>query len=111
MSKKSVGYKWESIAKDYYLQDWYKLLEQNRTIRWGELDLILEKESEIVFCEIKVVNATDDIFWYITKNKLNFLLKTIQYYIVDKNIDKQYRLDVVFIKDWKVFEIFKNIDL
>jgi len=111
MSKKSVGYKWESIAKEYYLQNWYKLLEQNRTIRWGELDLILEKESEIVFCETKVVNGTDDIFWYITKNKLNFLIKTIQYYIVDKNIDKQYRLDVVFIKDWKVFEIFKNIDL
>lgn len=111
MNKKELGYKWENIAKKYYLQDWYKLLDQNRTIRWWELDLIFEKDLEVIFCEIKVVNCTNDIFGYITKNKLNFLAKTIQYYIIDKDIKEQYRLDVVFIKDWKVFEVFKNIDL
>lgn len=111
MTKKVLGYKWEDIAKNYYLEQWYQLLDQNRTIRWWELDLVFEKNNELVFCEIKVVDNTDDIFGYITKKKLNFLSKTIQYYVFDKSVDKDFRLDIVFIKDWSVFEIFKNIDL
>ena len=51
--RKSTGYYGEEIACRVLEKKGYVLLEKNYTIRNGEIDLIMEKENEIVFVEVK----------------------------------------------------------
>ena len=108
--KKSKWYLWEKFAQDYYFQKWFNVLEMNYTIRWWEIDLIVENELYLVFVEVKVVDWVDDLFDYITKAKLKFLSKTIENYLHKNPTNKTYRLDFVFVKNWKIFEVYENID-
>lgn len=105
-SRKSIWYEWENIALNYFKNLGYKLLEKNFTIKGWEIDLIVEKDI-VVFVEVKNIDWIDKIEGYITNKKLKALQKTILTYIQDKNSD--YRLDVVFVKNWKIFEHFENI--
>lgn len=52
-SRVSLG-RWgeEQVARDYQARG-YRLLDRNWRIRGGELDLVLEGQGTIVFCEVK----------------------------------------------------------
>ncbi len=113
--KKKQGEKWEKVALQYYLDQSYLLIDQNATKRWGEIDLIMLKEGtdkspeELVFIEVKVVDAVDDLYGYITARKLKNLEKSIAAYIRKHNLEQDFRLDVVFIKNQAVFEVFESV--
>ncbi len=109
--KKSKWYSWEDIAKNYYLSKWYSLLAQNYTIKWWEIDLIFETAENLIFVEVKVIDYIDDIFDYITKKKLKFLSKTIISYLSANPSFKDYSLDVVFIKNSDIFEVYENVSI
>ena len=49
----SLGMSGEQVALSYFRQTGYRLLEKNYRVPCGEIDLILEKEKEIVFVEVK----------------------------------------------------------
>jgi len=50
---KKIG-KWgEELAKEFFVRAGYKLIVGNWTRRIGEIDLILKKNNEIVFVEVK----------------------------------------------------------
>lgn len=108
MYKKLIWHDGEQIVKRYYIDNWYDFVEQNFTMRWWELDLIFRKNGLYIFIEVKVVDNIDDLFGYITKNKLKFIKKTIDYYIHIHDIE-DYRVDVVFVKNYRIYEIYENI--
>ena len=72
-NKRQVGQEWEDLVLEYYEENWYEILDTNYTIRWWEIDIIAQKDWEIVFVEVKVVDGMDDVMWYITPKKLMFL--------------------------------------
>ncbi len=109
MDKKSLWYEWETVALSSYVKLWYNLVKKNFTIRWGELDLILEDDNNLVFVEVKTVSYIEDLHDYITKNKLKLLEKTIKSYLYKYPTNKDIRLDVVFIKDNQVYQIYQWI--
>ena len=51
--RKSTGYFGEEIACKVLEKKGYRLLSRNYTIRGGEIDLVMEKDNEIVFAEVK----------------------------------------------------------
>ncbi|MGI5874869.1 MAG: YraN family protein [Bacillota bacterium] len=53
MNRKETGYFGEKVAAKALTDRGYTLLRRNFTIRGGEIDLILEREGEIVFVEVK----------------------------------------------------------
>jgi len=108
-NKKELGQIWEELVLWYYEKKGYKILETNYTIPGGELDVIAQKNGEIVFVEVKVVNYVDDLMWYIKPQKLKFLEKTIQDYMYKKNLDFDVRLDVAFVKNNGILEVFENV--
>lgn len=110
MQKKQKWYYGESVVIQYYEDNGYVLIKKNFTIRWWEVDLVMCKDNIIVFVEVKVIDAIKDISWYITKNKLKFTKKTINCYLLKYDIDKDYRLDIVFLKDGTIFEVYDNIE-
>lgn len=53
MNSAELGRKGEAVAAKYYLNRGYQILEHNYRTRLGELDLILQKENQIIVCEVK----------------------------------------------------------
>ncbi len=111
MDKKSVGYAGEALVLQHYIDNGYTSREQNYTIRGGEIDCIVENDRYIVFVEVKVVNQIDDLQSFITGKKLYYVQKTIEQYLHTHHIDKDPRLDIAFVKQGQIIEIFENIAL
>ncbi len=109
MNKRTIGYAGEKLVWDHYLWSGYQHVMSNFTIRGGEIDIIMENADTTVFIEVKVVNHIDDIFDYVTEKKLYFLRKTIAHYCQQNTTKALIRVDVVFVKDGKIWEIYENI--
>lgn len=107
--KKSAGNNGEDITAAYYQDKWYTLLEKNYTIVWWELDLIITKNNILTFVEVKVINHMDDLHNYVTQKKLGHIKHTIAYYLLNHPTQQEYTLDVVFVKNNSIFEIYENI--
>lgn len=52
-NRKKTGYYGEAIACKVLEKRGYRLVEKNFTIRGGEIDLIIKKEQELIFVEVK----------------------------------------------------------
>lgn len=109
MSLKSKGYNWEQIALERYLQREYTLLDKNFTIPWWEIDLIFTKWEIIIFVEVKVVDRISERDNYLSPKKIQSLEKSIENYCYIKGIEKEIRLDLVFIQNNSVVEVYENI--
>jgi putative endonuclease len=53
MHNQSVGRFGESKAEHFYLDAGYHVLARNWRCSAGELDLIVQRDDEVVFCEVK----------------------------------------------------------
>ena len=53
LDRKQTGYYGERVAAKALMDLGYTILEQNYTIRGGELDLVAQKNREMVFVEVK----------------------------------------------------------
>lgn len=100
MDNKQTGFIGEQYAADYLQSKGYRILVQNYTSRWGELDIIVELNNKIIFIEVKTRRDTRRGMPYegVTRSKLNHLRRTIQYYILSNNLEKRkHQLDVIGI--------------
>ena len=110
-NSKQIWYKNEKFVKQYYINHWYKLIEWNYTIQWWEIDLLMKKWWELVIIEVKTVNNIDELDNYITEKKIWFLQRTLENYLqnIDESRIEDIRMDVVFVKDSQIFEIYKDV--
>lgn len=108
---KQIWYKNEDLVKDFYVQNWYNTIEQNYTIQWWEIDLLMEKWWELVLIEVKTVNHIDELDNYITERKIWFLQKTLESFLqkIDGKWIENIRLDVVFVKNGEIIEIYDDV--
>lgn len=79
----------EEIAKDFLIKRGYKILEENYTKKYGEIDLIAVKDSLVHFVEVKsiaeyVSRETYDPQQNIHPQKLRRLSRVIQVYLMTK---------------------------
>ncbi len=111
MHKRAVGTRWEEVALQAYIDEGRRLVVRNFTMRGGEIDLIVENSSQLVFVEVKVVDSLNDLYDYITPVKLKHLTKTIERYLYTHPTDKQIQIDVVFVQQEKIIHQYRNITL
>ena len=71
----------------------------------------MDNGINLIFVEVKVVNYMDNLHDYITPKKLIVLKHTIETYVWKYPTQRVVRIDVVFIKDKQIIEIYKNIEL
>lgn len=94
-----TGQTGENIAREYLENKGYKFIDQNYKNKWGEIDLICEKDKIIVFVEVKT--RTGDRFGSpesaINNKKIQKLIKNSVAYMKFKKIDKSYRIDAISI--------------
>lgn len=106
--KKIIWYKAEQLVADYYSKQWRTLLAQNRTIRGGEIDIVLENNQERCFVEVKCSNYLDD-FWSLLTRKKKFALKRAVFTYMSKHpTQKKMRIDVVFVAENNIVQLFEN---
>ncbi|WP_276661388.1 YraN family protein, partial [Syntrophomonas wolfei] len=55
---RELGLWGEELAAQYLGKKGYKILERNFYTRYGELDLVCEKDDNIVFVEVKTRRST-----------------------------------------------------
>lgn len=104
----------ENIAVKFLMKQGFKILERNFTQKWGELDIVGEKNNKIHFIEVKSVSRVtlDNIevkeSGYRPEDnmhpwKLKRLSRTIQTYLLSKNVPEN--------KDWQFDLIVVYLDL
>lgn len=71
----------------------------------------MENDVNLVFVECKVVNYVENLHDYITPKKLQALKHSIDSYLWKYPTKKLVRIDIVFIKDKKVVQIYKNVEV
>ena len=84
--RKIRGQSGESIALAYLEERGFRLIERNWNCRLGEIDLIVEREGEIRFIEVKLRRTME--YGYpeasITRTKLRHLSRAIECWIKDQ---------------------------
>ncbi len=73
----------EQEAKKFLLDQGLKLISSNFYSRWGEIDLIMQHHSELVFIEVRERNHTQygDAIESINKAKQNRIIKTSKHFL------------------------------
>lgn len=54
--KQKIGEAGENIASRFLVKHGYSILDRNYTKKWGEIDIIAEKDSKLYFIEVKSVS-------------------------------------------------------
>lgn len=118
--KQKIGEIGENIAERFLVKHGFSILDRNYTRKWGELDIVAEKDRKIYFIEVKSVSreilSDVDSFGY-TQDvphetsdayrpednmhpwKLKRLSRTIQTYLLSKNIpeNKEWQVDLLIV--------------
>ena len=109
MHNREKGDEAENIAQQRLMDQWWTIVQRNWTMRWGEIDIIATTGEYIVCVEVKLVVVVDDIMAYITDKKLGHLKRAFTTYLHKHPSDLQPRIDVIFVKDDKVWESYENV--
>ena len=101
-SKLQQGRRFEKLAGDFYVDDGFDILAYNYRAGKKEIDLIVQKESLIVFVEVK--SATSDKFGHpserVDERKVQNLTEAANQFIIEKNIQHcDLRFDLVTFVD------------
>ncbi|OOB77558.1 MAG: YraN family protein [Epulopiscium sp. Nuni2H_MBin001] len=94
----SVGKQYEQLAADYLCNCGYTILNLNYRTRFGEVDIIAQKDNCIIFVEVKYRantkygNPCEAVNYYKQKK----LIATAQLYLCSGD-DRQCRFDIIEI--------------
>lgn len=89
----------EKIAAKYLGKKGYRIVDANWYCRWGEIDLVCEKDGELVFVEVKMRNEADlvDTVASINWKKARSLRRAIRYYLKCHSGWGRFRMDVIAV--------------
>jgi len=115
--KQKIGELGESIAVKFLLKQGYIILDRNYTKKWGEIDIVAEKNNKLYFIEVKSVsrlslnalyknryNDSDERYEHRPEDnmhpwKLKRLSRTIQTYLLSNNTpdEKEWQVDLLVV--------------
>jgi len=114
---RKIGQWGERLAALEYFKNGYKILALNQHCApHGEIDIIVERDDEIVFVEVKTAagKTLGGIEDQVDEVKLQRLSDAIDKYLMDNEIEKDIRLDVFAVrigKNGPSLKHFKGIEL
>jgi putative endonuclease len=89
----------ENTACEYLLQHGLTMISRNYRCRSGEIDLIMQDQSQLVFVEVRLRNNPDfgDGLESITKHKIKRLVSAAEYFLLQhpEYGDAPCRFDVI----------------
>ena len=89
----------EDLAVDFLVKAEYKILARNFRYLKAEIDIIAEKENQIIIIEVKARNT--DAFLEpqeaVNKKKIKLLISAANYFVEENNINKEVRFDIISV--------------
>ncbi len=103
--QKDLGDFGELIAERFYLKNGYRILEKNYSVSGGELDLIVETDSLLVFVEVKTRSNMEygSPAEAINRKKLLHMKRAAETYLLKNPCEKEIRFDAL-----EVLAVIKN---
>jgi len=104
----------EDLAVDFLVKAEYKILARNFRYLKAEIDIIAEKQNQIIIIEVKARNT--DAFLEpqeaVNKKKIKLLISAANYFVEENNINKEVRFDIISVlpNHQKTLEIHHIID-
>jgi len=110
--KRKIGDIGENIACEFLVKRGFKIIGRNYLKKWGEIDIIAEKEGILHFIEVKSVTCATLNKQQTTHNqqadtyrpeenmhpgKLKRLSRVIQTYLMSKRVENDWQLDLVTV--------------
>lgn len=97
---KTTGRLGEDLAAKFLIGKGAMIIGRNFQTRYGEIDLIVHLNNEILFCEVKTRTGTD--FGYpetaVNRGKVEKMTKAACAYLAENKINVSWRLDIVAIQ-------------
>lgn len=97
---KELGEKAEGLAASFFIDKGYHILERNYRRRCGEIDLIVEDRSQLVFVEVKARRSARFGLPQeaVTHHKQQQIIRVAQWYLLEKGYTgRRARFDVLAI--------------
>jgi putative endonuclease len=98
--KSKIGAIGENTIAQYLLKRGFKIIERNYRKKWGEIDIVAEKDGIIHFVEVKTgepdgIRPEENI----TPFKIHQLKRIIQTYLFDKGIapEADFQIDAAIV--------------
>ena len=111
MNKRKIGGCYEKAACIYLQKKGYRLREANFRIRSGEIDLIMEDGSTIVFVEVKYrrgegFGGGEE---HVDRRKQKTIIRVAGYYLLREGLTGAFcRFDVISIDGYGMVTHYKN---
>lgn len=109
-SSQKIGELGEDVACKFLAEHGFSILERNYTKKWGEIDIIAQKEEKRYFIEVKSKSVSDLNFVFSNETnrpeenmhvwKMKRLRRVVETYLISKrigDIDWQFNLLVVYL--------------
>lgn len=103
-STRAKGARYEDLAEAYLFEQGYRILGRNVHSRTGEIDIVAEHNSTIVFVEVRMRARKDygSPAESVTNTKVLRLRKQAELYLYkNRLLDRDARLDIVSIYEGK----------
>ena len=107
----------EQISKIYFFFKGYDILNSRykvgRGFGAGEIDLILQKNHQLIFVEVKKRNTFSVAFDSITQKQLSRIENSINIFTAKNPQYKNYdiRFDIIVFNKFYLFKHFKNCEI
>jgi len=105
-----IGEIGESLACRFLVKHGFSITERNHTRKWGEIDIVVEKNTKIHFIEVKTVSCeTINEMEKDSKNikavqnvhtkKVSRMRKIIQTYLLEKTVshETKWQFDIIIV--------------
>jgi len=106
---REVGNRAEEIACEWLKEQGCHILERNVYSRFGEIDIIAEREGVLHFIEVKSGTGFEPIY-NITPQKVSKIIKTVDYYRMKHRVTMAYCIDALIVEDDEI-DFIENITL
>ncbi len=95
----ALGKKGEKLAVDFLVEKGYDILEKNYRYLKSEVDIIAQKENIVVAVEVKTRSTPEfgNPQDFVKPKQMQSLVKAIDHYVVNNDLDVEVRFDIVAI--------------
>lgn len=96
-----VGETGEELASRFLEQKGFAIIDRNYRKKWGEIDIVAEKDDTLHFVEVKTITSKGD---YLPEDNMRLwkkqrLSRVIRTYLLDKKVpdEKEFEIDVISV--------------
>ena len=98
-SHNELGKKGEQLAVDFLVENGYDIVERNYRFNKAEVDIIAQKKDILAIIEVKTRSTADfgNPQDFVKPKQIQQLVKAMDFYITDNDLDVELRFDIVAI--------------